>query len=115
MDGADIERATFALVTEGPPWPREDWRLGGGESARWGLLDFALLRGVITWITGKDPIEQRERRRLARESRQNFEKYESAEKEAYETIRRQVTRPHAGETDGPPPGAPSSTGPGSPL
>jgi hypothetical protein len=97
--------------------PTDDWRYDGGESARWGLLPFALARSLVTWITGKDPIEERARRRMAKEQRANYERFSSLEKESFEMLgetasaRIQRRRSPDQRTTQPEDGTPSATDP----
>lgn len=49
-------------------------------------MPFALLRGIITWITGRDPIVERRRRQLAREQADGQARYDALEREVYDHL-----------------------------
>ena len=53
------------------------------DDLRWGLLSFALFRGIASWILGYDPVEERQRRKFAKESEENFQRLSPLEHEVY--------------------------------
>ncbi|HET6965908.1 MAG TPA: hypothetical protein VFH58_14130 [Acidimicrobiales bacterium] len=65
---------------------------------RWAFLPLALLRGIITWVTGKDPVAESRHRRLARDQAEGAAKYEAIERSAYEHLggSRDTQRPPEG-------------------
>jgi len=58
------------------------------DDLRWGLLSFALFRGIASWILGYDPVLERQRRRLAAESEENFIRLSPVERETFENLHR---------------------------
>jgi hypothetical protein len=60
------------------PYP-EDKR----NDMRWALFPFSIIRGIIAWVTGKDPVTERRQRRLAEDQTRSATELAEAEKEAY--------------------------------
>jgi hypothetical protein len=75
----------------------EDWgdQYPASEAAdlRWALPGFAILRGLVTWITGRDPVVERRRRELAREQSQGLLRYERLERDAFRRLGEGIDRP----------------------
>lgn len=53
---------------------------------RWANPLAALIRGIATWVRGKDPVVERRRRQVADEQAKNESKYRDLEKQAYDQI-----------------------------
>lgn len=70
----------------------EDWGVANyvGDDrvdSRWAsLLGLLSIRGLITWVTGKDPVLERRRQQLAEEQIANARRYEDLEQEAYQHL-----------------------------
>jgi hypothetical protein len=64
--------------------PFPDW--DDPEDIRWGLLPNAVMRGIASLIRGYDPVTARYERKLAKESRENFERLSALEHEAYDNL-----------------------------
>jgi hypothetical protein len=64
--------------------PFPDW--DDPEDVRWGLLPFALFRGIASLILGYDPVAERQRQKLAKESQENFKRLSPLERETYENL-----------------------------
>ena len=62
------------------------------DDLKWGLLPFALFRGLATLIIGHDPVLERQRRKLAKESRENYERLSPVEHETYERLHQEHLR-----------------------
>ena len=65
--------------------PLPDW--DDPDDARWGLLPFALFRGIASLILGYDPVAERYRRKIAEESSENYERLSKLEEQAYDNLR----------------------------
>lgn len=61
-----------------PADPRSDMR--------WAFLPLALLRGIATWITGRDPVAESRHRRLARDQAEGAARYQALEQSAYQHL-----------------------------
>lgn len=60
-------------------YPNDDRR-----DYRWaGFWPLPLIRGLLTWITGRDPLAERRRQELARQQAANHARMEEREKDAY--------------------------------
>ena len=64
--------------------PIPDW--DDPDDIRWGLFPFALFRGIASMILGYDPVAERHRRKMAKESQESFERLASLEHEAYDNL-----------------------------
>ena len=53
---------------------------------RWALFPWSLIRGLATWIRGKDPVEERRQARLAREQSESADHFADPEREAYRSL-----------------------------
>jgi hypothetical protein len=62
------------------------------DDLRWGLLPFALYRGVASLILGHDPVVERQRQRLAKESHEDYERLSHTEHEVYEQLHQRHLR-----------------------
>ena len=80
--------------------PIPDW--DDPDDLRWGLLPFALYRGLASLILGYDPVAERQRKRLAKESRENYERWSGREHEAFDHIHQEHLRRLAEEEAGSP-------------
>jgi hypothetical protein len=88
----DGRASTYALVvaaddSNGP----EDWSYlhrsqDFRRDMRWAVFPWALIRGISTWIRGKDPVEERRQAQLAREQSQSAERFAEPEREAYRSL-----------------------------
>jgi len=64
--------------------PVPDWE--DPDDLRWGLLPFAFFRGVASVMLGYDPVAERQRQKVAKESEENLERLSPLEREAYEKL-----------------------------
>jgi hypothetical protein len=62
------------------------------DDLKWGLFPFALFRGVASLIIGHDPVLERQRRKLAKESRENYERLSPVEHEVFEHLHQEHLR-----------------------
>jgi hypothetical protein len=62
------------------------------DDLKWGLLPFALYRGLASLILGHDPVVERQRQKLAKESRESYERLSHLEHEAYDQLHQKHLR-----------------------
>lgn len=85
-------------------WDYQQYPVDDATDARWALPVFALCRGIVAWVTGRDPVLERRRQNLARQQAENTAKYASLEEAAYRHL---GAGPATGHGDGTSPSPPS--------